>query len=226
MKYQILLLDADGTLLDFQKAEARGLEAAFSHYHLPFDENMLADYSAINKKCWEEFEQGLLDKKSLLVERFRRLFEKKSIHADPNAVRVTYQYELSLGSYLIEHAYEVCEELSKTHDLYIVTNGVASTQHRRLRESGLDKLMKGIFISEEIGCQKPQKEFFHYAFRHIPGFRRESALMIGDSLSADIQGGINAGVDTCWYNPFSKENTGNRNITYEIRDIRELLTIV
>lgn len=218
-------MDADETLLDFKKAEAQGLEHALRRHQLPFDEEILALYSGINKRCWEEFEQGMFDKNTLLVERFRRLFAALAITADPDAVRRTYHEELGKGGFLIEHAYEVCEELQKTHDLYIVTNGVAATQYSRFARSGLDRLVKGIFVSEEVGVPKPQKEYFDYVFAQIPGFQKKSALMVGDSLTADIRGGINAGLDTCWYNPGKKPVPADLKITYEIHDIRELLDI-
>lgn len=225
MEYQTLFLDADETLLDFKRAEAQGLENALRRHQLLFNKEILALYSGINKKCWEEFEQGFLDKETLLVERFRRLFAALDIKADPHAVRLSYHEELGKGGFLIEHAYEVCEELGKTHDLYIVTNGVAATQYSRFALSGLDKLVKGIFVSEEIGIPKPQKGYFDYVFAQIPGFRKENALMVGDSLTADIMGGINAGLDTCWYNPGRKPAPAGIKITYEIQDIRELLKI-
>lgn len=225
MSYQILLLDADGTLLDFQRAEAQALEETFHQHGLYFDETVLSDYSKINKTCWEEFEQGLLDKKTLLIERFRRLFETYGIAKDPTVVRLTYQEELGKGAFLIPDALSVCRTLSRTHDLYIVTNGVAATQYSRFRDSGLTPLMKGLFISEEIGYQKPQKEFFDYVLEHIVRKEGDHILMVGDSLSADMKGGILAGLDTCWYNPSGIKRPSDMDITYEIQDIRELLTI-
>ncbi len=226
MKYRFLLLDADGTLLDFKKAEACGLEATFLRHRLPFHKEILSDYSRINQACWEEFEQGKIDKTTLLSERFRRLFEKYGIEADIEEVRKTYQYELSLGSYLLDHAYEVCKELAASYQLYIVTNGVASTQYRRLKDCGLAQLVDGIFISEEIGFQKPQKEFFTSVFEKIDGFEPDKALMIGDSLSADMEGGIRAGIDTCWYHPGEKPDPLPLPVTYTISDIRKLKEIL
>lgn len=225
MGYPILLLDADGTLLDFKKTEARGLRETFRQHDLHIDQQILADYSIINKKCWEEYEQGLLDKETLLEERFRRLFAKYGITADTAAIEETYQYELGQGAYLIPEAYETCEALREKCDLYIVTNGVAVTQHTRIRDCGLDKLIKGMFISEEIGYQKPQREFFEYVFDHIPDFDKKKALMVGDSLTADIRGGICAGLDTCWYNPGRLSRPEGLPVTYEIQDIRDLADI-
>lgn len=226
MKYQTLLLDADNTLLDFQKAEARGIEAAFQAHCLPFSPEILALYSEINRRCWEEYERGQLDRDRLLIERFCRLFRQIDVEADAGAVALSYRDELGKGAYLIEGAREVCEELGKTADLYIITNGVAATQYSRFAASGLDKLVKRSFISEEIGYQKPRREFFAYVFAAIPDFHKDRTLVVGDSLTADIQGGIQAGVDTCWYNPRHVPRPEAMQITYEIDDIRKLREIV
>lgn len=226
MAYETLLLDADGTLLDFEKAEARGIEQTMKRHGLPFDKDILALYSRINKKCWEEFEQGLLTKEALLLARFYRLFDTLGIDADAETVRRTYQSELGKGAYLLDGAYEICERLAQTHDLYILTNGVSAIQYSRFSLSGLDRIVKDIFVSEEIGCQKPQTEYFERVFARIPGFCRSKALMVGDSLTADIQGGINAGVDVCWVNAKGLSAPEGMQITYEIRDIRDLMQIV
>lgn len=226
MKYRILLFDADGTLMDFQKAEAKGLEAALGMHHLPFNAEILALYSAINKGCWEEYEQGLLDRETLLVERFRRLFDRLGIDADAQAVRATYHEELGKGAYMTEGARDLCAQLGKTHDLYIVTNGVSATQRSRFARCGLDRLVKKVFISEDIGVPKPQKAYFERVFAEIPGFSREEALIIGDSLTADIRGGIDAGIATCWYNPGGLAAPEDLRIDYQIRALAELNAIL
>lgn len=226
MKYRILLLDADETLLDFHKAEAQGFQSALTIHNLPYSEEILALYSSINKKCWEEFERGLLTKPQLLAERFRRLFAAMQIDADAETVRKTYQEELGKGAFLIEGADEVCRELSKVCDLYIVTNGVSATQYSRFSRSGLDAFVKDIFVSEEIGFQKPQKAYFAEVFRRIGNPSKSGILLVGDSLSADIRGGIDAGIDTCWYNPRGLDVPEDMSITYVIDDIRKLPEIV
>lgn len=226
MSYKILLLDADNTLLDFNKAEANALEQTFITYNFDFDGEILRSYSAINQKCWEEFEQGLITKKTLLSKRFQLLFDSLGLKADVESVRITYQEELSKGAFLLEGAYKLCRDLSVNHDLYIVTNGVASTQHRRIKDSGLDKLVKDIFVSEEVGFKKPERGYFDYVFSHIKEFDKSQALLVGDSLSADIVGGINAGLNTCWYNPLGKSAPKDMAITYTIQNLEELRKIV
>ncbi len=226
MNYNILLLDADETLLDFHRAEAQALESAFFIHRLPYHKDILKLYSSVNKKCWEEFEQGFLTKPQLLIERFRRLFALLPIKADAEKVRQTYQKELGKGAFLINGAYDVCRELSLHCSLYIVTNGVSEIQYSRLSKSGLDKFVKDIFVSEEIGFQKPQRAYFDEVFRRLGNPSKDGILLVGDSLSADIRGGIDAGIDTCWYNPYGKEKPADMDITYIIDDIKKLPSFV
>ncbi|MDO4522858.1 MAG: YjjG family noncanonical pyrimidine nucleotidase [Eubacteriales bacterium] len=226
MKYEILLLDADETLLDFKKAEEQAIRATFAQHGLEMNDDVLAMYSSINQQCWKEFEQGIIDKPTLLAERFRRLFVHLGLDADPNTVRVTYQDQLGLAAFWIDGARELCEELSMSHKIYIVTNGVSATQHSRFAICGLDQLADGVFVSEDVGYQKPRREYFAYVFAQIGEFDPEKVLLVGDSLSADIAGGIKAGMDTCWYNPHHHALPKELNPTYVIDDIRKLREIV
>lgn len=226
MSYRFLLLDADGTLLDFKKAEAQGIKNALRIHQLPYSDAILSAYSRINITCWQEYERGLIDRDTLLTERFRRLFAHLGWTADAKAMQDTYHEELGKGAYLLEDAYDVCERLRTFCELYIVTNGVAATQHSRMKKSGLDRLVRQVFISEEIGFPKPQREYFERVFAQIPGFKKEEALIVGDSLTADIQGGINAGIATCWFNPDRHPRPDGMRIDLEIRRLRELIGLV
>ena len=155
-----------------------------------------------------------------IVFSFFKLFNELGIEEDGVAFEDEYQWNLGHGAYLIKHAIEILEYLSKKYDLYVVTNGVASTQYNRLKLLDLNKYFKDIFISEEIGYQKPKIEFFDYCFRHIEHFDKDKALIIGDSLTSDMQGGINAQIDTCWYNP--QHDKTSIKIDYIIHDLKEL----
>ena len=137
-----------------------------------------------------------------------------------------YQQVLSENHQVIAGAFDLLEQLKNLYDLYIVSNGVAYTQHRRLTESGLAPYFKKIFVSEETGYQKPKIEFFEFVFERIPTFNKAETLIIGDSLSSDMQGGINAGLDTCWYNKNQTENKKKLPITYEIHNLESLLPIL
>jgi len=164
-EYKTLLFDIDGTLLDFKKAEDYAMHKTFSDHHLELTSEIFEIYEEINSKLWKDFELGLIDKKTVVYTRFVKLFNKLGINEDGVAFEDEYQWNLGHGAYLIKHAIEILEYLSKKYDLYVVTNGVASTQYNRLKLLDLNKYFKDIFISEEIGYQKPKIEFFDYCFR-------------------------------------------------------------
>lgn len=224
--YKTLLFDADNTLLDFTRSEREALTDTLTLYGLPCTEDVIATYSRINDAHWKRLERGEITRAFLQVSRFACFLEACGLHADPEKMAVTYPERLATKSFLIPGAEEVTKTLAKTYDLYIITNGNASVQHGRFDPSPIRKYFRGCFISQELGAEKPSSEFFDIVKKSIPGFRPELALVIGDSLTSDICGGVNAGIDTCWYNPKSKQNTGNVPVTYEIRDLRELLTLL
>lgn len=223
-KYKTLLFDVDGTLLDFDKTQEYALNYMFDKYNIPLTKQTRELYDDINHGLWKQFELGLIDKKTVVYTRFVKLFEVLNIDLDGKAFEDEYQYMLGQGFFVLEHAKEVLENLYKDFDLYIVTNGVSSTQYSRQKGSGIDIYFKDIFVSEDIGYQKPAKEYFDYCFKHIGNVKPEETIIIGDSLSSDIQGGINAGIDTCWFNP--KRVTGHIVPTYTIYDLRELYNIL
>lgn len=226
MKYTTLLLDADDTLLDFQKTEEYGLSYTFEKYGISFTEEVRATYKTINHKLWAAFEAGEISKNTILARRFRNTFAALGIQGEFAGFEEEYQLALGRGGFLIPEAMEVCQELSKICRLYIVTNGVQATQESRMKLSGLLPYIQDVFVSETTGYQKPQKEYFDYVFSRIPDFDPERTLMIGDSLGSDMKGGHNVGLDVCWYNPAGKANVIRVPLTYEIKNLRELYPIV
>ncbi len=226
MRYPILLLDADGTLLDFERAEDQALRLTLHRHGLPSDEETLSLYKEINRGLWTDFENGLITKQQILSRRFRELFAQLGIRDELAGFEEEYQLALGEGGFLLPGALEICRELREAGcRLYILTNGVEATQLSRLELSGLNPLLSGVFVSETTGYQKPQREYFEYVWQRIGGFAAEEALMVGDSLNSDIRGGAGAGVDTCWYNPRGMENRTETKPDYEIRDLNELINI-
>ena len=219
---RIILFDLDDTILDFHTAERVSLTGAFRELGIVYDEALLRRYSEINRWCWQQLELGNMSRQEVLVSRFERLFAEKEIGCDARLAQECYESRLENGHYFIPGALELLEELFPLHDLYLVSNGNTVTQESRLKSAGIKPYFKGIFISEEIGVNKPSKAFFDACFSAIPGFHQEDAIIVGDSLSSDIQGGINAGIRTCWFNPASYPDREDIRADYTIRSLSEL----
>ena len=228
MKYATLLFDSDETLLDFKKSEKEAIVGALSYAGIAPDAEIIAEYSKINQGLWKLLEKGGIKKDELKYRRFELLFEKYGITSDPRETANKYMELLSRRGYLLDGAKELCEALSGKADLYMVTNGIKFSQEGRLADSGMTCYFKDIFVSEDAGREKPSAEFFDYVAKRIPGFSKEKAIIIGDSLTSDIAGGINYGIDTCWYNPRGEEAPENiRNkITYTVSTHKEIYDII
>lgn len=225
-RYPIVLLDADGTLLDFEDAETQALRRTFQDHGLTLTEELDARYQCINKGLWAEFEQGLIDKQTLLDSRFTRLFAEFGIQEDGVAFNREYLYNLGYGSKLLPQALELCQTLSPFCRLYILTNGVSDTQRRRLEASGLMPYLSGRFVSEDAGYQKPLPGFFDYTFARIPDFDPNQAVMVGDSLTSDMQGAANAGIPGCWFAPGGQTDTRGVLVRWRITQLLDLVPLV
>ena len=232
MRYTYILLDSDNTLMDFDAAEDYAIVKTLTEFDCPCTEQEKKAYSEINSALWEQFNQGLVTREFLMVDRFRRFFEKMNF-PEADYVEVNERYKKNLGSCakLIDGALEFCQEMSREAELYILTNGALQVQNDRFNASPLKQYVRDIFISELTGYQKPQKEYFDYVFAHIPDFEIEKAIMIGDSLSSDIAGANHAGVKACWYNPAGKEcgagtNGSGVHCDYIVKDYEEMKRVI
>ena len=225
-KYDVILLDVDGTLLNFDQAEADGMRVVLREHGFEPTEELLEMYHQVNNAAWAAFERGEVTKEKLVCQRFETFFGRLGRQVDGAQVESMYRGLLDKSAILIDGALEVCGYLRDRYGLYIVTNGTSTTQYKRLAASGLDLYVKDIFVSEDAGSQKPQKEYFEYCFSRIPDADPTRMLLVGDSLHSDILGGKVAGTDTCWYNPCGKPREDGIRVDYEIRDLRELKEIL
>lgn len=222
MQYKTILFDADMTLFDFKASEAVCLEQTLREYGYPCFREIVCRYSEINDSYWKLFEQKEITRETLFVARFVQLFKELGIEGDGDAFNQRYLEHMGSSAILLDGAAELCRTLCKTHRLYIITNGNSRNQRRRLDKTGLKNCFEDIFISEEIGSQKPQVAYFDYVRAHIPDWDARSTLVVGDSLTSDIQGAINYGLDSCWFNPQQLPYTLSQPCTYEIHRLEDL----
>ena len=196
-KYKYLLFDLDDTLLDFGKAQVLAFKKLLEDENIKYNDELFEKYETINKSLWRSFELGEISNKEVTSERFIRFFSLFDRKIDGSEVDNRYRGYLAEGNQLFDGIIEMLEKLSLTHKLYIVSNGIAITQHTRLKNNNLNKYFEKIFISEEIGSKKPDREFFEIIFKEICVKNKNEVLMIGDTLTSDILGANNAGIDSC-----------------------------
>lgn len=225
-QYEVIIFDVDDTLLDFDKSEQAAFGSVFDKYELPDAlERYRKSYRTISVGLWRDLEDGKLSLDDLGSERFRRLFLEHELDLDAVVFNQDYLGFLGEQLHLVPGAEKVIEALSHKR-LAIITNGFKDVQTSRIGNSPFKDSFEQIIISEATGFRKPQKEIFDYAFEQLGITDRSSVLMVGDSLTSDIRGGLNAGVDTCWFNPSRRENQTPIVPTYEISRLEELLEIV
>jgi 2-haloacid dehalogenase len=225
-KYTTVLFVADATLFDFKKSEHSAVKDCLVFASLPATDEVIAKYSDINDGYWKKLERGEVTKAELFVARWRDLVDFYGFDFDAQKIADLYPQKLAEKGFLIEGAEEICQALYGKVKLYIVTNGFAKVQHGRFDASTIRKYFHGMFISEEVGAEKPSLEYFSTVFSQIPDFDKEKAIIIGDSLTSDIKGGINAGIDTCWFNPQGKIAPKGMNITYTVSKLSEIEEII
>lgn len=222
-----ILWDVDGTLLDFHYSQRHALAKCFQTAGLVMTEEMLARYSEINDSYWKRLELGEITKQQLLNGRFLTLFGEYGIRGvDVEAFRKEYQEALGNIYCYIDDALTICRSLQGKVKQYVITNGVTSTQKNKLQLSGLAACMDGLFISEEIGTPKPGKAFFDAVLAQIEEKDKSRILVVGDSLSSDIKGGVLAGLKTCWYRPEGAVNHTEYQADYGIRDLHQIFDVL
>ncbi len=224
--YKYVFLDTDDTILDFLKTERVAISKTFRKFGIEPTDALISHYSRINQATWERFERGEITRARVLLERFELLFGELGVALDPQEVEDTYQTLLGVGHIFVEGAEEMIRYLAPKYHLYIASNGVAATQDSRLESAGILPYFDDVFISERTGHHKPDKAYFDYCFARIPGFRPEEAIIVGDSLSSDIQGGKNAGIATCWFNYRNKPPREDIRPDYTIHTLKELQDIL
>ena len=233
MGYDIILWDVDGTLMDFKAAEKQALGRCLEALGVEPAEALLCEYSRINISYWKRFERGELTKEEVLLGRFVEFLEKEHLPGVPEKVLWSYEENLSHTWFIQDDALKLCKELKERGlQQYVVTNGWSFVQRTKLEESGFNSVMDGSFISDDLGIQKPQKGFFQACFMEIFGTGEPSrealsrVLIVGDSLTSDMLGGMNAGIDSCWYSSSEEKEDSEIPVTYRIENLWDILPIL
>jgi 2-haloacid dehalogenase len=222
--YTWLLFDADNTLFDYTKAEDSALGETFNSFSYKYHSGILERYQQINHQMWEKFEQGQIAAADLRWKRFQILLDEIGIKLDSEKFSNRYLKGLAKAVDLIPGAMKALEILADQYHMALVTNGLSDVQHSRLKLSGIGSFFEKIFISEELGAPKPEIRFFDAVFREIGNPPKNCVLIIGDSLSSDIRGGIQYGIDTCWFNP--RGDISNLPVTFEIDSYEKLIELL
>ena len=219
---EYLFIDLDDTILDFHKAERHALMNTLRHFSLEPTEDTIALYLQINQDHWHRLERGEMTRKQVNEGRFTTLFEQFGKQVDGQVCAAYYLSQLALTHDYLPGAEAAVQALAKKYRIFIASNGNSAVQTPRMANSGLNAYVEKAFISEALGANKPSKTYFDLCFAQIPGFDPSKAIMVGDSLTSDIQGGINAGIPTCWFNPTGKANTSGIVPHYEINALSQL----
>jgi len=222
---EFLFLDMDDTILDFKLAEYNALRSTLRQFGVEPTDPVCSRYSQINQLHWEALERGEMTRPQVMVGRFRMLFEELGVEGDAAACSRCYMDNLANGHDYLPGAKEAVERLSKKYKLYLATNGTKTVQTKRLQAADLRPYFQEVFISQDIGVEKPSLEYFAGCFARIPGFDPQKAMIVGDSLTSDIQGGINAGIATCWVNPDHKASSTVQP-DYQIESLAQLESLL
>lgn len=226
MKFDLILFDADGTLLEFEEAETKSFFQACNKLKIKCDlEQLRTKYQVVNSAIWKEFEDEKITAEKLREERFRRLFNQEQLSISPAEMSKEYLDYLSQKTNLLKNALAIVKYCSQKSKIALITNGLTDVQKLRIGQSPLKKYFKDIFISEEIGYPKPNPKIFYYVFKRIK-VNPENTIIIGDNLNSDIKGGKEFGMKTCWFNPKNKKNVTAIQPDFEINELMELKKII
>ena len=223
---KLLIFDLDNTILDFEMSESYALKKVFENHNIVFTKDMYKDFVVFNEKLWKAREKEEISSMELRQQRFKNFFKKYNIDIDPWKFELEYEDILLKNVFFIKDSIDVIEKLSKKYILVIATNGIKHIQEKRLDVSGVRKYFDNIFISDDIGYNKPQKKFFDYIFERYKDIKKENIVMIGDTLSSDIKGAKISNIKSIWYNPFNKKLDKDIVADFEIKNLEQIFDIL
>lgn len=221
-----VLLDLDDTIYNFQESEAESLKQAMGKIGITLNEENIRLYSRINEEQWKRLERSEITRGEVLLGRFQIFFDELGIRASAENVKDLYESFLSKSCIFVKGAKSLLEHLSSNYNLYLVSNGTATVQEKRIKKGNIAHYFDDIFISQNIGYNKPDIKYFHKCFEKIENFQNESTIIIGDSMTSDIKGGINANIHTCLYNPKNISYQMGFQSEYEVRNLEEIPKLI
>lgn len=221
-----ILFDLDDTILDFKTAERMALSKALTTLGITPTYEIISRYSELNILQWKCLERGEISRAEVKLNRYRLLFDEFGIDVSPQLATSLYEDNLCIGHYFIDSAEETIKLLSESYNLYIVSNGTKRVQDSRIASAGIEDYFKGIFISEDVGVEKPSVKFFEYCFSKIADFSPDETIIVGDSLTSDILGGKNSGIKAIWFNSKNQINSTDIKPDYEISSHKELVELL
>jgi len=222
MRYDVILMDIDNTLLDFHAGTKESLISLLAGFGLELTQEREARFHVINDKLWTAYEHGEIPKSAIFERRFAEFLGEMGIETNPLEANEIYARGLQQSAVLMPGCMELLNALNGRCRLFAVTNGVVTTQTPRLKKAGFGPYFEQIFISEAMGCKKPEKEFFDKCFDAIGPVDKSRCIILGDSLTSDMQGGRNAGIATCYLG----QDTGDDRCDFVISNLMEFLDIV
>lgn len=225
-KYDVFLVDADDTIFDFHAAAAEALKKSFLERSLPYSDEVYSTYMEINDVLWKRLERKEITQDELKALRFTSVFKRLGIDFSGDEMSEVYVKNLGECAVIFKGAEEFLSELCSLGDVYIITNGFKAVQERRLKKFGIERYAKGVFVSEEVGANKPDIRYLNYVEERIPSFDRKTALVIGDSLTSDIALANAGNIDCVWYNAARKPLTGNAKVTFTASTYAEALSFI
>jgi YjjG family noncanonical pyrimidine nucleotidase len=226
MRYQWIIFDADGTLFDYHLAELKAFKDAFNYFGVTIESEYLDTYHQYNQQVWKDFEQGKVTISRLKIKRFEQLVQKIGISINPGELSERYLYYLSRSTQLIDGTEDVLKKLTGNVGMILMTNGIKEVQRSRLGLSTIGDYFSDIIISDEVGVAKPDNKIFEIALQRMSVTDKKTILMVGDNLGSDIKGGLDFGIDTCWYNPNQRASDPLIPADYEIKVLRDILPII
>ncbi len=224
MRIKTVFIDIDNTLLDFNLSAAQSIRMAFKDCGLTFTENVVSTFRQVNDGLWREIEKKKITREELHAVRFDMVFEKLGIVYDGRVIEKKFLENLNYCAVPVDGALDIVKYLSAKYTLCTATNAYYNQQIMRLTSAGILPYISKGFVSEKIGVSKPDVKFFTACLEGVAPIPASECVMIGDSVSADIDGAKKCGMHTVWFDHDGVGGDGGAE--YAVRSLGEIESIL